>query len=513
MAPLPVRAHSGLAARIAQPGLASRMDAHPAADRFDDPPADNAPGPDNSMPDGWSDLDWPSDDSMWQYMRGSDDPPKALSKKCKKKGITYEPYGLVAVHQKVTRDYLACSLTHTVDDKALTAELQSARQAYTLEQAELAKAVVIPTPQFADLTARTKYRGEGELLPHGDPPIPVTGCLPCPLGRSVPRTAGWVDVCPLDDMQFIELHELAKLTPPAERTREMIMTFRRVQAQRRINTPKPKQFGIHPSTPGDIMPVLQSWQCNPKGVPLPIHGELDGTLNTSDVDIWMWLKQLSPKSRPTNSTMWASLISLFSDPGRWSGLVEPRECLTPQAETLRGSVTLPFPSAGRDMATIPHSEIARWLTTYGRLTPHRVPRIEAYIARHLTKRAYNSAATEGQQKMKKAATRATKRARTKSSTPMITADQLDRKLAAARQPSPPTDPAASAAWHQDNGVVVPDHLTAEPGPSTQGDGPSSEAAPAALAGTSQPDPRPPPAPYTDVPMADVEDIVDYELDS
>jgi hypothetical protein len=45
---------------------------------------------------------------------------------------------------------------------------------------------------------------------------------------------------------------------------------------------------------------------------------------------------------------------------------------------------------------------------------------------------------------------------------MITADQLDRKLATARQPSPPTDPAASVAWHQDNGLAVPDHLTANP---------------------------------------------------
>jgi hypothetical protein len=259
--------------------------------------------------------------------------------------------------------------------------------------------------------------------------------------------------------------------------------------------------------------VLQSWQCNPEGIPIPIRGESDGMLNTSDVDIWMWLKQPSPKSRPTNSTMWASLISLFSEPGRWSGLVEPWECLTPQAETLRGSVTSPFPIGGRDTATILHSEIARWLTTYGGLTPDRVPRIEAYVARHLTKRAYNSTATEGQQWMKKAATRASKRARTKSSAQMITADQLDRELAAVRHPSPPPDPAASVAWHQDNGLAQPDHLTTEPSPSTQGAGPSTGTAPAEPAGTSQPDPRPPPALYANVPMEDVEDIVDYELNS
>jgi hypothetical protein len=115
--------------------------------------------------------------------------------------------------------------------------------------------------------------------------------------------------------------------------------------------------------------------------------------------------------------------------------------------------------------------------------------------------------------MKKGSTRAAKRARTKVSAQMVTAEQLNRELAAARPPSPPLDPAASAAWHQDNGLAMPDHLTTASGLTTQGAGPSTETAPAELAGTSQPDPRPPPAPYTDIPMADIEDIVDYEPES
>jgi hypothetical protein len=107
MAPLLAWAHSGLAARISQLRLASCMDAHPVADRFNDLPADDAPGLDESRPDRWSNLDWPLDDSMWQHMRDPDDPPKALSKKHKKKGLTYEPCGLLAIHEKVTREYLA----------------------------------------------------------------------------------------------------------------------------------------------------------------------------------------------------------------------------------------------------------------------------------------------------------------------------------------------------------------------------------------------------------------------
>jgi hypothetical protein len=64
-----------------------------------------------------------------------------------------------------------------------------------------------------------------------------------------------------------------------------------------------------------MVPMLQSWQHNPKGVPLPIRGESDGMLNTSDIDVWMWLKKLSLKSRPPNATLWVSLVSLFSEPG------------------------------------------------------------------------------------------------------------------------------------------------------------------------------------------------------
>jgi hypothetical protein len=93
---------------------------------------------------------------------------------------------------------------------------------------------------------------------------------------------------------------------------------------------------------------------------------------------------------------------------------------------------------------------------------------------------------------------------------MVTADQLDRELASAGPPSPPPDPAASAAWHHDNGLAQPDHLTTEPGLTVQEAGPSIEATPADPAGIPQPDPQPPPAPYTDVPMEDIEDIVNWE---
>jgi hypothetical protein len=141
--------------------------------------------------------------------------------------------------------------------------------------------------------------------------------------------------------------------------------------------------------------VLHSWLHNPKGVPLPIHGESDGNLNISDIDVWMWLKKLSPKSQPVNVSLKAPLISLFSEPGQWSDLINPQECLTPQGDTLRSSITSPFPIGGHNTSTIPLGELARWLTRCSGLTPERVPRIKAYGSHLLSKEVYNPAALEG----------------------------------------------------------------------------------------------------------------------
>jgi hypothetical protein len=164
------------------------------------------------------------------------------------------------------------------------------------------------------------------------------------------------------------------------------------------------------------------------------------------------------------------------------------------------------------MSTIPLGEIARWLARCGGLTQDRVPCIKADVVCLLAKEAYNPAAIEGQQRMKKAATRGSKCARTKASTLMVMADQLDHELASARPPSPPQDPAASAARHRNNGLAQPDHLTTEPSPTTQGARSTVKAMPAEPAGTPQMDPWPLPAPYTDVPMADTEDILNSERD-
>jgi hypothetical protein len=152
-------------------------------------------------------------------------------------------------------------------------------------------------------------------------------------------------------------------------------------------------------------------------------------------------------------------------------------------------------------------ELARWLARCGGLTLDRVPHIEAYVTRLLSKEVYNPATINGQQRMRKAVTQASKCTCTKASMMMVMADQLDRS---SRHPSPPQDQATSAAWHPDNGLAWPDHLTSKPGLTVQEAGSTVEGAPAKPSGAPQMDPRPPPALYTDVPMEDIEDILDWE---
>jgi hypothetical protein len=65
----------------------------------------------------------------------------------------------------------------------------------------------------------------------------------------------------------------------------MNVAFQCIQAQQHIDNPKADCFGVGPGTAQDIVEVLQGWRHNPEGVPLPIHGELDGTLNISDIDV------------------------------------------------------------------------------------------------------------------------------------------------------------------------------------------------------------------------------------
>jgi hypothetical protein len=114
------------------------------------------------------------------------------------------------------------------------------------------------------------------------------GQLPRSLGCLVPRNARWYDVYPWEDIHFKELHELTKMTCPTAHTQEMNI------ALRHVDNPKPDWFGVSPGMAQDIIDMLQGWFHNPEGVPLLICGDSEGTVNISGIDVWMWLKKLSP---------------------------------------------------------------------------------------------------------------------------------------------------------------------------------------------------------------------------
>ena len=74
--------------------------------------------------------------------------------------------------------------------------------------------------------------------------------------------------------------------------------------------------------------------CNPEGVPTAIQQEDDGSLNLSDVDIWMWLKIITP-SKGVIIRQW--LMQLFGEAGQWASLVNTSKLPAPHSSELRNS--------------------------------------------------------------------------------------------------------------------------------------------------------------------------------
>ena len=97
---------------------------------------------------------------------------------------------------------------------------------------------------------------------------------------------------------------------------------------------KPTYFKIREDTPDNMQSMLYSWQHNPEGAPTAIRQEDDGSLNLSDVDIWIWLKCITP----SNGVMVRQqLMQLFDEAGQWASLVDTSKLPTPSGSELRNS--------------------------------------------------------------------------------------------------------------------------------------------------------------------------------
>ena len=97
---------------------------------------------------------------------------------------------------------------------------------------------------------------------------------------------------------------------------------------------KPMCFEIREDTPDNMRSMLSSWQHNPEGVPTAISQEDDKSLNLSDVDIWMWLKLITPSK---GVMIRQRLTQLFGEAGQWASLVNASNLPAPHSSELHNS--------------------------------------------------------------------------------------------------------------------------------------------------------------------------------
>ena len=75
--------------------------------------------------------------------------------------------------------------------------------------------------------------------------------------------------------------------------------------------------------------MLSLWERNPEGVPTAIQQEDDGSLNLSNVDIWMWLKLITPSK---GMMIRQRLMQLFGEASHWASLVDASKLLAPHTQ-------------------------------------------------------------------------------------------------------------------------------------------------------------------------------------
>ena len=160
--------------------------------------------------------------------------------------------------------------------------------------------------------------GDSHLLKLGshyvraNPPIPVMGQLPQPIGKAQPVSQDWFDVCDMQSSNFLTLVKEARRTPCDQLTHPMCVTLQCVtQHSQATNV---SLIIILLSTPVDTQPMLRGWQLNPHRVPPAICQEDDGTMHLLDVDVWMWVQVIAPKT--TAPTFRRMIWKLFQQPGQ-----------------------------------------------------------------------------------------------------------------------------------------------------------------------------------------------------
>ena len=141
-----------------------------------------------------------------------------------------------------------------------------------------------------------------------------------------------------------------------------------------------------------MLAMLHSWQRNPEGVPAAIRQEDDGSLNLSDVDIWMWLKCITPSK---GMMMRRRLMQLFGEAGQWASLVDTCKLPEQHSSELRNSTRTDYKFVSLLTADMSLKDLALWLGKYAGVTTTRAARVEEYATRVLAKTAHSSASRLG----------------------------------------------------------------------------------------------------------------------
>ena len=199
------------------------------------------------------------------------------------------------------------------------------------------------------------------------------------------RKAQWFDLCPMTDLFFKEMVEVMKEIAPAWHMRDMhtIMWWLCEAYQLK----KPSCFKIREDTPNDMEAMLSLWQHNPEGVPATIWQEDDSLLNLSDVDIWMWLRAITP----TKSMMVRQcLMQLFGEASQWASLVDISELPEPCNSKLCNSIQTEYKSGSQPSVDTPLKDLAIWLDKQAGVTLTCVAKLEEYAAHALAKTANSS---------------------------------------------------------------------------------------------------------------------------
>ena len=150
---------------------------------------------------------------------------------------------------------------------------------------------------------------------------------------------------------------------------------------------KPTCFEIREDTPDNMQSMLCSWQHNPEGVPTAIRQEDDRSLNVSDVDIWIWLKRITPSK---GMMVRQRLMQLFGEAGQWASVVDASKLPAPSGSELHNAPQPEHKFMSLLKADMPLKDLAIWLGQYVGVTFTHAAKIEEYMARALAKMAHSS---------------------------------------------------------------------------------------------------------------------------